>query len=46
MNKFLSFDFIVLLLLAFILFGIHEFGYWLAYRVCGYDAMQLSGNQC
>lgn len=39
MDKFLSFDFIVLLLLAFILLGVHEFGHWLAYRVCGYDAV-------
>lgn len=39
MDKFLSFDFVVLLLLAFILLGVHEFGHWLAYRVCGYDAV-------
>ena len=39
MDKFLTIDFIVLLILAFVLLGIHELGHWLAYRLCGYDAV-------
>jgi len=39
MEKFLSMDFIILLLLAMVLLIIHELGHWLAYRLFGYQAV-------
>jgi hypothetical protein len=39
MEKFLSQDFLVLLLLAAVLLIVHEFGHWVAYRLCGYQAV-------
>jgi len=38
MQKFLSWNFIVLIFLVLILLVIHEFGHWIAYRLCGYEA--------
>jgi membrane-associated protease RseP (regulator of RpoE activity) len=39
MGKFLSLDFVGLLLFVVILFIVHEYGHYLAYRVLGYKAV-------
>jgi hypothetical protein len=39
MSRFLSLDFLTLLLLAMVLLIVHEFGHWMAYRLCGYQAV-------
>lgn len=38
MEKFLHIDFILLLFLMLLLFIVHEFGHWIAYRILGYQA--------
>ena len=39
MEKYLSFNFLGLLFFAAILFAVHEYGHYLAYRVLGYKAV-------
>jgi len=39
MEKFLSLNFIILLILAILLLIIHELGHWIAYRLCGHPAV-------
>lgn len=38
MKKYISFNFLLLLIMALILIAIHEFGHYLAYRLFGYKA--------
>ena len=39
MNKFFTWDFLILLLLASLLLIIHELGHYLAFRILGYKAV-------
>jgi hypothetical protein len=39
MNKFISWDFALLLIITAMLFVVHEFGHYLVYRVLGYEAI-------